>query len=143
MAAVQQSRELSGFFQVVATAAPGHTLAELDAVIAGEIEAMAASGPAASELERSHAQAEAHFVYRLQTIGGFGGKSDQLNQYNVFVGDPGYFERDLDRYRLATPASIGEACRRHLGGRPRVALSIVPRGRTDLALPESEKVVCS
>ena len=36
------------------------------------------------------AQAESHFIFRLQTIGGFGGKSDQLNAYNIFLGDPGY-----------------------------------------------------
>ena len=44
------------------------------------------------------AQAEAQFVYRLQTVGGFGGKSDQLNAYNIFVGDPAFFARDLARY---------------------------------------------
>ena len=38
------------------------------------------------------AQAEAQFVYRLQTVGGFGGKSDQLNAYNVFLRDPSFFD---------------------------------------------------
>ncbi len=50
------------------------------------------------------AQAEAQFVYRLQTVGGFGGKSDQLNAYNVFLGEPDFFARDLERYLAATPA---------------------------------------
>jgi zinc protease len=143
VAAVQQSRQLSGFFQIISTAAPGHTLAELEDQVTRELESMASSGPTGEELGRSHAQAEAHFVYRVQTVGGFGGKSDQLNQYNVFVGDPGYFERDLERYRSATPESIRDTCGRFLAGRPRVALSIVPRGRLDLALPGSQKVVCS
>jgi zinc protease len=143
VAAVQQSRELCGFFQVIATAAPGHTLGELDDRITKELEGIAVSGPEEAELQRSHAQAEANFVYRVQTVGGFGGKSDQLNQYNVFVGDPGYFDRDLGRYRDATPASVGAACRRFVAGRPRVAVSIVPKGRLDLALPGSTKVVCS
>ena len=49
------------------------------------------------------AQAEAQFIYRIQTVGGFGGKSDQLNAYNVFLGDPGYFGHDLRRYREAAP----------------------------------------
>jgi zinc protease len=66
-----------------------------------------------------------------------------LNQYNVFVGDPGYFEEDLGRYRAATPETVRDACRQYLAGRPRVALSIVPKGRLDLALPGSTKVVCS
>lgn len=143
VAAVQQSRELSGFFQVIATATPGRTLAELDDQISTELHRIAAGGPTAEELDRSHAQAEAHFVYRVQTVGGFGGKSDQLNQYNVFVGDAGYFEQDLGRYRKATPESVGAVCQRYLVTAPRVAVSIVPRGRLDLALPGSTKVVCS
>jgi len=141
--AVQQSRELSGFFQLIATAAPGHSLAELDEVIMGEIGRVAADGPSAGELERSLAQAEAHFVYRLQTVGGFGGKSDQLNQYNVFVGDPGFSGRDLDRYRRASSASVRATAASVLAAAPRVAVSVVPRGRLDLALPDSGKVVCS
>ncbi len=141
--AVQQSRELAGFFQLIATAAPGHTLAELEAAMSAEIARVAESGPTSAESQRSLAQAEAQFVYRVQTVGGFGGKSDQLNQYNVFVGDPGYFDRDLDRYREATPASVAAAAGRFLVQAPRVAVSVVPRGRLDLALPDSTKVVCS
>lgn len=140
---IQNSRELSGFFQVIATSAPGHTLAELEQVITEEIERFTADGPTASELERSLAQAEAHFVYRVQTVGGFGGKSDQLNAYNVFLGDPGYFERDLGRYRQATLDGIRETARRSLRRDARVALSVVPRGQRALAVPASDEVVMS
>ncbi|HEY3381088.1 MAG TPA: pitrilysin family protein [Vicinamibacterales bacterium] len=143
VAALQQSRELSGFFQLVSTAAPGHTLTELDEMITAGLARVAADGPSASELERSLAQAEAQFIYRVQTVGGFGGKSDQLNQYNIFVGDPGFFDRDLARYRSATPATVAEAVSSFLVRAPRVAVSVVPRGRLDLALAGSTKVVCS
>lgn len=143
VSAVQQSRELSGFFQVVATAAPGRALAELDEAIGREIETLASSGPTVEELERGLAQAEAQFVFRLQTVGGFGGKSDQLNQYNVFLGDPAYLLRDLERYRAATAEGVRAAAERVLVRAPRVALSVVPRGRLDLALPGSATVVCS
>jgi len=50
-------------------------------------------------MERAAVQAEAQFMYRLQTVGGFGGKPDQLNAYNVLRGDPGSFAADLERYR--------------------------------------------
>jgi zinc protease len=143
LAAVQQSREMSGFFQMIATAAPGHTLGELDEAMTAELTRLASEGPTRDELGRSLAQAEAQFIYRLQTVGGFGGKSDQLNQYNVFVGDPSYFDRDLARYRDATQASVMGAAARYLLGAPRVAVSVVPHGRLDLALPDSTKVVCS
>ena len=102
--AFQNSRELGGFWQVVATAAPGHTLVELQQAIDEELAQLTDEGPTEDEMQRGHAQVEAQFVYRLQTLGGFGGKADQLNAYSVFVNDPGYFERDLARYAGVTAA---------------------------------------
>ena len=143
IAASQNSRELCGYFQVVATAAPGRTLTELDRAIREAIATFVDEGPSGREIERCQAQAEANFVYRLQTVGGFGGKSDQLNAYNVFIGDPGFFERDLDRYRRVTAASMQRVARDRLAPERRVLLSVVPRGRRDLALSGSEPVAVS
>jgi zinc protease len=143
IASSQNSREIGGFFQVVATAAPGRTLRELEAAITREIDAFLASGPTPEEMERGVAQAESHFIYRLQTVGGFGGKSDQLNAYNIFLGDPDYFDTDLNRYRLASASALQVEARRSLVPDARVALSVVPRGRTDLALDASVPVSVS
>ena len=143
VAASQNSRELSGYFQVVATAAPGRTLAELDAAIAYEMQRVCSDGPTEAEIERGVAQAEAHFISRLQTVGGFGGKSDQLNAYNVFLGDPAYFDRDLARYRGADAAGLTRAACTWLRHDARVALSVVPRGRRELALDGSSAVAVS
>ena len=143
IAASQNSREAGGFFQVAATAAPGRTLTELDRAICAEIDAIATKGPADAEMERALAQAEAHFIYRLQTVGGFGGKSDQLNAYNVFLGDAGYFERDLARYRNVSADALKRAAAEWLRPNRRVALSVVPRGRIALGLPNSEPVAVS
>jgi predicted Zn-dependent peptidase len=141
VAASQNSREIGSFFQVVATAAPGRTLAELERAIAAEIEAFIASGPTAIEMERCRAQAEAQFVYRLQTVGGFGGKGDQLNAYNVFLGQPDYFDRDLARYRSASAASLQQAAAEYLRPESRVILSVVPHGRTTAALADAAPAV--
>jgi zinc protease len=143
VAAYQSSRELSGVFQVVATAAPGHTLAEIDDVIRETIGEVGREGPTGDELARGQAQVEAQFVFRLQTVGGFSGKSDQLNAYNTFLGEPGYFGRDLARYRDATPEGIRAAVADALIACPHVALSVVPRRRADLALPDSDAVTVS
>jgi zinc protease len=140
VSAAQNSREVAGFVQVAATAAPGHSLEEIEAVIAEEIQKLAADGPTEDEVERGRVQSEAQFMFRLQTVGGFGGKSDQLNAYNTFLGDPGFFDRDLARYRTVTIASLQEAAARYLQHEQRVALSIVPKGRPELALPASEPV---
>jgi predicted Zn-dependent peptidase len=141
VAASQNSREIGSFFQVVATAAPGRTLVELEHAIAAEIEAFIASGPTAIEMERCRAQAEAQFVYRLQTVGGFGGKGDQLNAYNVFLGQPDYFDRDLARYRGASAASLQQAASEYLRPESRVILSVVPHGRTAAALADAAPAV--
>jgi zinc protease len=138
VAAFQQSREVAGFFQVVATAAPGHTLDEIESAITDEIARMADEGPTSDELARVLAQAEAQFVYRLQTVGGFGGKSDQLNAYNTFLGDPDFFPRDLERYLSVTTTAAGAAAAQYLQSAPRVSLSVVPQGRESLALADSE-----
>jgi zinc protease len=140
VAASQNSREIGGYFQIIATAAPGRTLAELQQAMLRAIDTFIAEGPTPGEMERCLAQAEANFMYRLQTVGGFGGKSDQLNAYNVFVGDPGYFDRDLDRYRSVTPEAMQRVARAWLRPDRCVSLSVVPKGRIELALPDSVPV---
>jgi zinc protease len=139
----QSSREIGSFFLLVATAAPGHTLNEIQTRIDDEIRRVADSGPKVEEMERSMAQAEAHFMYRLQTVGGFGGKSDQLNAYNVLKGDPAFFAADLDRYRNATRDSLQVAAQTHLPLDRRVVLSVIPRGQHALAIDGSTAVSVS
>ena len=143
VAAGQNSREIAGFLQITATAAPGHTLAEIEGVILEEIEQLAAKGPREDEMERGRVQVETQFMFRLQTVGGFGGKSDQLNAYNTFVGDPGYFDRDRARYQAVTPASLQRAVDTYIQRASRVTLSIIPRGRHALAIPDSATAVVS
>ena len=138
--AYQHSREISGVFQIASTAKPGVSLQDLYDAIMGVVEELGTGGPRAEELERAHAQTDAQFVYRIQTIGGFGGKSDQLNAYNVFRGNPGFFDEDRTRYDSVTSAGIVGAVRDWLVGRPLVALSVVPRGSSALALSGSVEV---
>ena len=143
VSAYQSSREIAGFFLLVATAAPGHTLTEIANRIDEELLRVVDEGPTGEEMERAVAQAEAHFMYRLQTVGGFGGKSDQLNAYNVLKGNPGFFAADLDRYRSATQASLQAVGRGHLLLDRRIVLSVIPRGQHALALEGSAAVSVS
>jgi zinc protease len=143
VSAHQHSRELGSFFLLAATAAPGHSLADIHAEIDAELDRLSAAGPSDSEMERAIAQAEAQFMYRLQTVGGFGGKSDQLNAYNVLLGNPGFFSADLERYRRATHEHVRSAAERYLRRDARVVLSVVPRGQPALALAGSDSVSVS
>jgi zinc protease len=143
VSAHQHSRELGSFFLLAATAAPGQSLTDLASEIDAELDRLSTNGPSDGEMERAVAQAEAQFMYRLQTVGGFGGKSDQLNAYNVLCGTPGFFAGDLDRYRRATHETVRAASSRHLRRDARVVLSVIPRGQASLALAGSEPVSVS
>jgi len=139
VAAHQASRELGGQFQIVATAAPGRTLDDINALVLEEIRRFADGGPTSAELARGRVRAEAAFVHRLETLGGFGGRADQLNAYNTYLGRPDGFDADLGRYLDADDAALTRACRETLTSPPLVTLSVVPAGRSDLALPGSDQ----
>ncbi len=140
VSAFQHSRELSSLFQVAATAAAGVSLGTLHDAILEAVRTMGAEGPTPEELSRVATQVEAQFVYRLQTVGGFGGKGDQLNAYNIFRHTPGYFAEDLRRYTSVTADDIRREVTRSLSGPPAVTLSVVPQGRADLAVPGAAPV---
>ena len=141
LGAGQGSREMGGLFQVVATAAPGVTLEELRVAIMDELGRLATAGPTEAELDRARVQAEASFLYRLQTLGGFGGKADQLNAYNVYTGSPAYFAQDLDRYLKITTADVRRVVGQYLTAAQAVQLSVVPQGQRQWALADSEAAV--
>ena len=143
VSAYQQSREMGGVFQIACTAAAGVTLPELEVAVRAAVEHLAAEGVTDTELERALAQTEAHFIYRLQTVGGFGGKSDQLNAYNTFVGNPGYFDHDRQRYLDVTSKGVAAAVTKWLAKAPSISLSVVPRGRRDLAVTGAAEVQVS
>jgi zinc protease len=134
--ATQASREAGSMFQVVATAAQSRHLSEILDIVDAELAVLAADGPTEDEVERVRAQAESAFVMRLQHLGGFGGRADQLNAYQTYLGDPSAFGADLERYLRATRESIASAAAA-LAARHRAELSVVPAGQAALALAGS------
>ena len=119
------SGELAGRFQVTSTAKPGTSLADIEQVIDAEVAKLQAAPPSREEMERFYNQFEANFVYSLQEVGGFGGKSDQLNHYAIMRGTPGWFEQDLARYRKVTAADVQRVAKQYLG-KNRLALTVTP-----------------
>jgi zinc protease len=118
--------EISGFFVVNATARPGSSLADIEKTVTEEITRLAKNGPTPEEVDRAKTKWEYNFVTGLERIGGFGGKADLLGQYNTFLGDPGKFDADVQRYRGATAASIKEAVSKYLDTRNRLLVRFHP-----------------
>jgi zinc protease len=124
--AFQASSELASTFQIIATARPGHTIAEITKVIDEELAKLQHQAPTARELERSLNQIEASFYDRLERVGGFGGTADQINSYFTETGDPDWFNEDLARYRALSASDLRAAAARFLPLDRRVELTVEP-----------------
>ncbi len=124
--AFQSGQPLSGWFAMWATARPGSDLKQIEQVIGEEINRLAKEGPTAEELNRAKTKWEYGFVSGLEAIGGFGGKSDLLNQYNTFLGDPAKFDADLSRHNSVTADSLKAAVDKYLNTKNRVVLRFRP-----------------
>ena len=75
------------------------------------------------EVTRAVNQIESSFYNRMERIGSFGGKADQLNAYYTATGTPDYFEEDLARYQALSPNDIQSAVSTFpAGGSPRGAV---------------------
>lgn len=134
--AYQASAQLVSQFQIVATARAGHRLEELKNVIQEEIDKLKKEQPSQRELQRFINQYEASFIDRLENPGGFSGKADMLNSYFYHTGNPDYANEDLSRYKALSTDDIQTAAQTYLRDNGRVILSIVPKGKTDLAIQQ-------
>ena len=124
--ATQQSGPLGSSFVIEATARPGHTVAEMQKAIDEELERLKREPPSAREVERALNQIEASFYRRMERVGSFGGKADQLNSYYYAGGGPDFFAEDLARYMSLSPADVQAAATQWLPADRRVELIVEP-----------------
>jgi zinc protease len=127
----QNSGALASYFTVEVTPRPGHSPDELEKVVDEEIARLQQEPPTGHELERSLNQIESSFYNRMERVGGFGGKADQLNGYYTETGDPDWFNEDLSRYRALSPSDVRAAAERFLPRDHRVELTVVPESRQE------------
>jgi len=132
----QDSREISSIFNLQVTAKPGVSIDDLERAVDAELRKLLDKGVKRDELSRALTSWEASFMRRMQLVGGFGGKADQLNAYNIRTGDPGYMKTDLQRYRDATAKTVMATARAYLDLDRRAVLHVVPLGQ--LAVAEAD-----
>jgi zinc protease len=131
--AAQHGYALSSVFEIDVTARPGHSALEIEAAIDAELDALRANGPTEKEMEGARSAIETGMLTSVEKIGGEG-LADMVNEYNQYVGDPGYFAKDLERYRAVTAAAVQRAVAEQLQKNARVIVHGVPG--TPLLAPE-------
>ena len=125
VSAYQGSQALSSHFVIRATPQPGHTVDELQKVIDEEVAKLQTEPPTDHEVQRAINQIEASFFSRMERVGGFCGKADQLNHYYTDTGNPDWFNEDLARYRAISPTDVQAAAQAFLPKDRRVELTVV------------------
>jgi len=138
------SNEIGGMFMATATAQPGGDLKAVEQAMNEEIARILKDGISKDELERVKVQYRSGFVRGLESIGGFGGKSDLLAQNAVYEGDPGAFKKSMDRIEAATTEAVEAAAKRwitagafHLEVHPFPQLSAATEGADRSTVPET------
>ena len=129
VSAFQFSRELAGSFNLVVQAREGHTLSEMEREILEEISRIAKEGPTEREMQEAKNGLETGAVQAVETLGG---KADRINSYMTFRGRPDLFNEELQIHKAVTAQDVRRVAETYLS-RPRVVLSIVPKGKRDLA----------
>jgi len=117
--------EIAGITYLQVSAQPGVSLERLEAVANEELERFRKSGPTARELERVKTQRRASFVYGLEKVGGFSGKSGVLAESTVYGGSPDAWKKDYQAMEAATADQLRDVVRKWVTPAPFV-LAVEP-----------------
>lgn len=109
--AYNYAQELGGRFNVSARVKPGTDPAKVEATMNAILAEFIEKGPTQAELDRVKAEYYANVIKGLERIGGFGGKSDILAEYEVYGGNPDAYKQDLKFIAEATIADVHNAAK--------------------------------
>lgn len=132
----QRESELAGNLQLTIRAFADKDLDEVMAAVNESFAKFEKEGIAEKDLARIKAGQERQFYGSLSSVLG---KGAVLAQYNIFAGDPGFVEKDINNILAVTPADVKRVYEKYIKGKNFVATSFVPKGKLDLALANSQK----
>lgn len=123
------AREIAGEFSIEVIANSAESLLEIKDVVEDELFKIKDKYILDEELQRAKNRVESLHLRQLEKMGGFAGRADQLNYYNVMAGDPNLINEDLERFSKATVDDIKHAADQVLGPN-RVRMEVVPESKT-------------
>ena len=124
VSARQESRVLGSDFVVDALVRPGVDPAKVEKALLDQVAKVRDKEVTSEELERARNTYEMEFVDRLQ---GVEERASLLNMYQAETGDPGFVQKDLDRYRHASEKDLLAYAKKVLLPDAVVILTIVPK----------------
>ena len=103
--------EIGSQFTIDAMVRPGSDPRAVERAIDEELQRFLREGPSADELARVKTAVFASAIRGVERIDGFGGKSAQLAQYQVYCGTPDRYTEELAEIRAASAAQVRDTAR--------------------------------
>ncbi len=125
VSANHDDQEIAGDFSIDVTASEGRSCAEIEEIVHQELEQVRSHAPSAEELARSKNRVEWYHTRQMASIGGFGGRANRLNSFNVLAGDPDRINHDMERYLAVGAEDVMRVANTYLG-EDQVRLSVLP-----------------
>ena len=132
----QRDSELAGQVYLIARAFADKDLDSVERAIDEGFARFEKEGISKKDLNRIKASQETQFYNGLASVLG---KGAQLAYYNIYTGDPGFAEKEIENILAVTPADVMRVYERYIKDKNYVATSFVPKGKIDLAVEGSEK----
>jgi zinc protease len=136
--ASQQSIGSQSVFTIEVVARPGVSTDTLKKEVDAVLDEIRKNGVTVEELNRARTRYDTRMLSGLESVGGFGGKADALQNYNHFVGEPSYLAQDLARYQTVTPDSVKRFVTEQLRPDQRIVLHAVPEQQAPAAPKENK-----
>ncbi|MGF1696645.1 insulinase family protein [Vibrio lamellibrachiae] len=135
--AFQDCAELSCTFYVYAMGASGGegNLTPLYQELMETLEEFSQQGVQQERLDQITGMSEANAVFALESVRG---KVTQLASNQTFYGQPDRIETRLQQIHEVTPETVMSVYQSYLQGKPKVTLSVIPRGKMELAVKEAD-----
>ena len=127
--------ELAGEITLITRAYPNTNLNDVAGAVNEAFMRFEEEGFTQSDLDRIKAGIETNFYNGLSSVLG---KAFQLAQYNIFAGDPGYINKDIQKTLAVTKEDVVRVYEKYIKDKNFVATSFVPQGEAELALEGSE-----
>ena len=127
--------ELAGQYRLIINAFNGKNLNEVAQSVQEAFAKFETTGIPQEDLDRIKAGQETNFYQGLSSVLG---KGFQLAQYEIFAGDPGFINKDVERILAVTKEDVQAVYEKYIKGQHYIATSFVPIGQTDLVLKGSE-----
>ena len=131
-----QTSELAGQVYLIARAYSGKDLDEVNNGIEQAFKQFEKDGISELDLKRILASQETNFYNQLSSVLG---KGAQLAYYNIYTGDPGYAENEIQAILSVTSEDVKRVYNQYIKNQHHVVTSFVPKGKVDLAVKGSTK----